>query len=271
MPWHPFAAAAVLALGTGYRADIGLFWLPLFMVILWQHLWKRAMLAVVGYLLMILAWAGPMLAEAGGWKGYNNTTADFAYNAGVLNSFWNLGLIDGPVRYSVKLAMALLWTLGPALFFLPRGIARLGRDPNGGFLALMVCLSIAPALGIHLLLHFGVPGYCFHYLPALIALIVLGIGRDRSGVPVPCLACGERTVRRLIGMATILAATFWFYPTDFAAPGWRGDFDMSFCRLTRNGLNEPLLRPAPYLWRTVNSSRPMEPAAPGVAGADDRR
>ena len=137
----------------------------------------------------------------------------------------------------------------------------------------MVCLSIAPALGIHLLLHFGVPGYCFHYLPALIALIVLGIGRDRSGVPVPCLACGERTVRRLIGMATILAATFWFYPTDFAAPGWRGDFDMSFCRLTRNGLNEPLLRPAPYLWRTVNSSRPMEPArqASRTRTIDDER
>ena len=29
-------------LGTGYRADIGLFWLPVFMVILWQHRWKRA-------------------------------------------------------------------------------------------------------------------------------------------------------------------------------------------------------------------------------------
>src|SRR4051812_34189931 len=26
--WHPYASAAVLALGTGYRQDIGMFWLP---------------------------------------------------------------------------------------------------------------------------------------------------------------------------------------------------------------------------------------------------
>ena len=64
---------------------------------------------------MNLAWAGPMLAEAGGWRGYNNTTADFAYNAGVLNSYLESGLVERPVRYAVKLAMALLWTLGPAL------------------------------------------------------------------------------------------------------------------------------------------------------------
>src|SRR4051812_27357820 len=34
--WHPFAAAVVLALGTGYRQDIGTLWLPVFIVILWH-------------------------------------------------------------------------------------------------------------------------------------------------------------------------------------------------------------------------------------------
>ena len=33
-----------------------------------------------------------------------------------------------------------------------------------------------PALGSHLLVHFGVPGYAFHYVPALLGLTVLGIG-----------------------------------------------------------------------------------------------
>ena len=33
-----------------------------------------------------------------------------------------------------------------------------------------------PAFASHMLVHFGVPGYAFHYVPALLALGVLGIG-----------------------------------------------------------------------------------------------
>ena len=47
--WHPIAAAVVLAFGTGYRQDIGTLWLPVFVVILWQHRWKRAILAGVAF------------------------------------------------------------------------------------------------------------------------------------------------------------------------------------------------------------------------------
>ncbi len=31
--------------GTGYRTDIGMLWLPILLVILWQHRWRRAILA----------------------------------------------------------------------------------------------------------------------------------------------------------------------------------------------------------------------------------
>ena len=54
--WHPFAAAVVLAIGTGYRQDIGTFWLPVFGVILWQHRWKRAIAA--GLLFTVSTWPG---------------------------------------------------------------------------------------------------------------------------------------------------------------------------------------------------------------------
>ena len=114
-PWQPFAAAAVLAGGTGYRPDIGLFWLPVFLVILWQHRWRRAVLAGIVFGVLNLAWSGAMIVEAGGWERYREATAQFAHNAGALNSYWNLGFIDGPVRYAVKMGMALVWTLGPAL------------------------------------------------------------------------------------------------------------------------------------------------------------
>jgi hypothetical protein len=257
--WHPYAAAVILAAGAGYRPDIGTFWLPILLVILWQHRWRRAAWAGLVFTLLNLAWLAAMLADVGGWDHYRAATAEFAHESGVRNSAWYLGLTDGPIRYAVKLGMALVWTLGPALAVVPRGLVRLCGRESGGFLTGLIGLSAAPALGFHLLVHFGVPGYCFHYVPALMALVALGIGRE--GLPVGTgspstiprsLNPGDRAVPRLIGLSAILAASFWFYPTDYSAPGWRGDFDLSFCRFTRIGLATPPGR-GPTRWRTANS------------------
>jgi hypothetical protein len=220
------------------------------------------------------------------------------------------------------------------LLFVPRGLARLGRVEHGAVLGLLIGLSVFPALAFHLLIHFGVPGYSFHYLPALIALICLGISRARvergstgssetapndvaspsvdspqaarlvgriGGFPIPdsripirrlresgigdrefgirnsnSLSIGvqaalgaDRAVPRLIGFGAVLAAAFWFYPTDYSAPGWRGDIDLAFCRFTRTGLKTPLPRQGPRQWRTANSrdlaGTPVRPTDSGGA------
>lgn len=258
--WQPSVAAAVLGLGAGYRSDIGLLWLPLFLAILWQHRWRPAIRAAVLLAAIGMAWVVPMLVDVGGWQRYREASAEFAHSAGALNSYWHLGFVDGPVRYAVKLGMALIGTLGPALSFVPRGLSRLRRDPEGGFLAGLLAISILPAMATHLLLHFGVPGYGFHYVPALLALIVLGIGRDRRPVDDPRAvespSRDDRTVPRLLSMACLLAALFWFYPADFSAPGWRGHFDLAIGRLTRAGLNQQAPEQARALWRTANSRMP---------------
>jgi hypothetical protein len=258
--WQPMTAAVVLALGTGYRPDLGVLWLPVFLIILWQHRWRRAVRAGLVFTLLNLAWLGAMLADVGGWARYRAATAEFGSEAGLRNSVWSLGLIDGPLRYGLKLGMALLWTLGPALGFVPRGLARLRRAEHGAFLGGLLGLSVVPPLALHLLIHFGVPGYSFHYLPALIALVALGIGRpavEGSGEGpggLPAIAAGaDRAVPRLLGLAIVLGAAFWFYPTDYSAPGWRGEIDLSFCRFTRIGLRTPPPRRGPSLWRTANS------------------
>ncbi len=246
-PWHPFAAAAVLAWGTAYRQDIGTLWLPVFLVILWAHRWRRALGAAALFAALNLAWLLPMLHDVGGWARYREASAEFAHSAGYLNSAWSLGLVDAPVRYAVKLTMALLWTLGPGLLVAPRGLGRLWRSPGGRPLAALLALSIAPALGSHLLVHFGVAGYAFHYVPALVALLALGIGRS----PV---SCDDRSgPRRLVALAALLAAVFWFYPTDYARPGLRGSFDLAFARHTRIGLRTPADGRTPRYWRTANS------------------
>ena len=175
--WQPYSAAAVLAIGTGYRPDIGTLWLAVFLIILWQHRWKRAIAAGGLFTILNLAWLAAMLHDAGGWSNYRAVSAEYAYECGYLNSVWHLGFIDATVRYSVKLAMSLVWTLGPALLFVPVGLIRIRRLENGVFLAVLMAVAAIPALGSHLLVQFGSPGWCFHYVPALIALAALGAGR----------------------------------------------------------------------------------------------
>ncbi len=246
-PWQPIAAAVVLALGTGYRQDIGTLWLPVFLVILFQHRWRGAIRASLIFTLVNLVWLAAMLCDVGGWARYRAQSAEFAYSAGYLNSIWNLGVIDAPLRYSVKLAMALVWTFGPALIFIPRGLLRLRRVERGDSLLFLLALSVMPALASHLLVHFGVPGYAFHYVPAALAVIALGVGRQ------PAEGTEQQAPLRLCLIAAVMAAVFLFYPTDFDRPGWRGAFDLSFARHTRIGLRTPIPDHQPAVWRTANS------------------
>lgn len=255
-PWHPYAAAIVLAAGTGYRQDLGTFWLPVFFVILWQHRWVPAAGAVTLFTGLNLAWLAPMLREAGGWDAYRAASAEFAHQAGYLNSVWHLGWVDAPARYALKALMALAWTFGPGLVFAPRGLVRSIRSGGEGrVLAGLLALSVGPALLSHLLVHFGVPGYAFHYVPALLALLALGIGRAIEAGPDldPDPARSRSAAPRLAGLAALLAGVFLFYPTDYDRPGIRGSFDLAFARQTRAGLRTPPPLRDPAIWRTVNS------------------
>jgi hypothetical protein len=206
-----------------------------------------------------MAWLLAMLHDVGGWSRYRAQSADFARSAGYLNSIWHLGLVDAPLRYSVKLGMALIWTFGPALLIVPRGLLRVTRREDHRALLFLLALSVLPAIASHLLVHFGVPGYAFHYVPALLVLVALGIGRtespartnDTRSVSPPAFV--HRAPARLVAVAALLAALFLFYPTDFEQPGWRGAFDLSFARHTRIGLHKPIPDRQPTLWRTANS------------------
>jgi Dolichyl-phosphate-mannose-protein mannosyltransferase len=256
--WHPYASAVVLACGTGYREDIGTYLLPILGVILWSHRWKRAIWALALFTLLNLAWLLPMLHEVGGWDAYRKQSAEFAYTAGFKNSVWNLGLVDAPARYAVKMALAFLWTLGPGLIFLPRGLVRLVRLPDGKKLAGLLVLSVAPPLGSHLLVHFGVAGYSFHYLSFMVALLAIGVGR----LSIPSLpARSDQAVLRFSLLAAMLAGLFLFYPADVDRPGWRGDFDLAIARYTRVGLRSDLAHRAPSSWRTSNSTAMPGPRA----------
>jgi hypothetical protein len=259
--WHPYAAAVAMAIGAGYRQDIGTFWLPVFLVILWQHRWLASALALAICAALTMAWFLPMLREVGGWASYRAASAEFAYKAGYLNSAWHLGWIDAPLRYALKGGMALAWTLGPGLLFAPRGLLRIGHREGGIALAGLLALSAAPAMVSHLFVHFGVAGYAMHYIPATIALVALGLARVGASAE----AADASGARRAWALAASLAALFLLYPTDYDRPGLRGDFDLAFARHTRVGLRtRPPVRD-PAAWRTINSQE-----LPGGRRASER-
>jgi hypothetical protein len=289
-PWHPLVAAVALALGNGYRSDMGTLWLPVLAVILWHHRWKRAFWACCVFAVINLGWLLPMLHDVGGWARYRQASSEFAYQAGYLSSVWNLGVIDSPARNAVKIAMALVWTLGPGLILAPRGLKVMCKLEHRNMLALLMLLSIVPALASHLLVQFGVQGYCFHYIPALLGLTALGAsahgglfrtkptqgiaggsfvgaltGPDRQPAT-PEVAVGGLKATAWLGLvASFLAAMFWFYPTNYEATGFRGSFDLAFSRFTRTGLQTPMPGHSPRLWRTANS-RPVAGTAAYRAG-----
>jgi hypothetical protein len=266
--WHPFAAAVALAIGNGYRSDLGTLWLPVFAVILWQHRWKRGFGAACVFAVVNLGWLLPMLYDVGGWTRYRQASSEFAYQAGYLSSVWNLGVIDSPARNAVKIAMALVWTLGPGLIFASRGVVAMPKLEKGIVLLLLMLLSVVPAFVSHLLVQFGVQGYGFHYIPALLGLMALGAAKAKSGDVCKPAATGAvidslKAAAWLGLIASCLAAVFWFYPTNYGAPGFQGSFDLAFSRFTRVGLRTPMPGHSPSYWRTANSRQ--------VAGTDAYR
>jgi hypothetical protein len=261
--WQPYVAAALLAVGTGYRQDIGVYWAPIAIWIFWQHRWIRSMQAICVGAVIGFAWIIPMLHDAGGWEPFRRQSAEFSYTAGYLNSIWALGPIDSSLRYSVKLGMALLLTLGLFCLWIPAGVASIWRGERGRIGLWMLVLSTLPALGFHLLIHFGVPGYCFHYIPALLALAAVGLEsaafRATSASPGKLAA----PIAKRVAICAIPAICFfWCYPVDFADRGLKGDFDLAFGRLTRSGLASERPERDPQLWRTLNSNRLAEDDAP---------
>ena len=259
-PWHPYATAVVLAVGTGYsrgHRDVSVAGV------------RRDPLAASlatgpggpgPVPVLNLAWLVPMLHGIGGWTAYRQQSAEFAYTAGYKNSVWHLGLVDAPARYAVKMALGAGLPARPRSAVRAPGMVRLVALPDGKRLAALLILGVAPALGSHLLVHFGVAGYSFHYLPALAALLALGVGRT---APESNLARWEgRAVPRLAGLAGLLAIVFLLYPVDIDRPGWRGDLDLAVGRYTRAGLHADLTGRAPGSWRTSNSVKLSGPVRP---------
>ena len=96
--WRSARAIARTSARSGWRY---------FIVILWQHRWKRA---IAAGLLFTGPQPGLALGDASRRRRLGSlprrSARSMLTSAGYLNSIWHLGFVDAPVRYAVKLGMA---------------------------------------------------------------------------------------------------------------------------------------------------------------------
>ncbi len=175
-------AAFVLGVGAGFRPDLLLFLLPVW-VYAW---WGRSLGSLVGgisvMLAVVLAWGVPMAQLSGGWEAYWQASSEnyafwagqsgglLAYLQSVLD---NMRTLSAYLYNGVGLALLpIIYYVGR--FFSPQQILREART------RLILLWMIVPIL-FYTFIYIGNPGYVLSFLPGLIIYAVLairGLSRD---------------------------------------------------------------------------------------------
>lgn len=214
------ALSAAYAVGAGFRPDLLLFLLPLWV---WGHGRQppRNLLlsgALVGA--MLLAWFVPMVSLSGGWEEYWKVFRAYTGND-VLRRYSVAA--NGPralavnLRDTVQYGGYALYALalpvaGAAVWLVAEGVGRLhtwgGRSTGGRGaprpVIWLFALWIAPVLLFYAWVHIGDPGYAFTFTPPLLLLAA------RFTVELPrligrWLPQGRRTLARFVAPALVVA------------------------------------------------------------------
>lgn len=228
--WAPLALSAAYAIGGGFRPDLLLFLLPLWIFGHWRQPLTRIFLSGALVAVIVLAWFVPTVALSGGWTGYWNVFRAYT-NDDVLKRY--AVAENGPrallvnIRDTAKYTGYALYALalpvtGAAVWLLAQW--RRWRNP----LVLLFALWMTPMLLFYAWLHIGDPGYVFTFVPA----VLLIAARFTMKIPRLLGRFGPRTggIRRAAPaiMAALVAfvmlantAVFLFRPLALTAHGIR--------------------------------------------------
>lgn len=175
-------AAIVLGLGAGFRPDLLLFLLPVWVYAWWGHSLRSLAAGFGALVLVVLAWAVPTIVLSGGWEAYLRASAEhYGFWAGQASG------VPGYIRYvldNTRSLTAILYNgVGLALlpilyfsgrFFSPQQVVRDARTR-------LLLLWISAPLVFYMVVFVGNPGYVLSFLPGLLiyaALAVRGFARD---------------------------------------------------------------------------------------------
>jgi len=229
--WLPLALSAAYAVGGGFRPDLLLFLLPLWVFGHWRLPLRTIVLSGICVIAIVLAWFVPTIALSGGWSGY--WTVFRAYTGNDVLKRYSVAE-NGPralivnVRDTAKYTGYALYALalpmaGAALWLLTRWrMVRDGRTTARPYIALFG-LWMTPMLLFYAWVHIGDPGYVFTFVPALLLIAA------RFTVELPRIAARFHLgrLRRLLVPAltiVVIAANtgiFLFRPLTLTAHGIR--------------------------------------------------
>jgi hypothetical protein len=184
------ALGLLWAVSAGVRWDAAVFCIPLWLWALACVPWRLRLASTTVALLVVAAWAIPMVVLSGGWDAYRQVLAaylqvwspqsayvvgDFA-SGGDTQATYNLNFLINYLRQMLGVGLVLI------LYLLGRRFAplKLASDYRSRFLMVW----IAPPLGVYVFAHLGEPGYVLSLAPAaavLIAVAILDLRDDVAG------------------------------------------------------------------------------------------
>jgi hypothetical protein len=175
------ALGVMWAISAGVRWDGAVFCMPLWLWALWCVSWRLRLLSVGLAVVVVAAWAIPMIALSGGWEVYRQALAaylqvwspqsayvvgDFA-SGGDTQATYNLNFLINYLRQMLGFGLVLVLYLVGRRF----GPTRLAADYRSRF----HLVWIAPPLGVYVFAHLGEPGYVLSLAPAAAIMIAIAI------------------------------------------------------------------------------------------------
>src|SRR5579864_7123870 len=175
------ALGAVWAISLGVRWDAALFDVPLTLWALWTVRWRSRLMTVGLVVLIVAAFAVPMIALTGGWDVYRQAIDDYlkvwapqsAYvvgdfaSGGDTQANYNLNFLVNYLRQMLGIGLVLI------LYLFGRRFApsRLAADYRSRFLLVWTL----PPLLVYVFAHLGEPGYVLSLAPQAAVLVALAI------------------------------------------------------------------------------------------------
>jgi len=181
--WLPCALSVAYAIGGGFRPDLLLFLLPLWIFGHWRLPFRTILLSGLCVIAIVLAWFLPTIALSGGWSGYwavfRAYTSDDVlkrYSAAANGPRALIVNLRDTVKYTGYALYALAVPVAGAAVWLPLQWQRLRGGRTGRPLGRMrpyislFLLWMMPVLLFYTWVHIGDPGYVFTFVPALLLI-----------------------------------------------------------------------------------------------------
>jgi hypothetical protein len=175
-PYAPLLLSAAYAIGAGFRPDLLLFLLPLWIFGHWRRPARQVVLSGALVVVIVLCWFVPTAALSGGWteywkvfRAYTSNDVLKRYSVAENGARALVVNIRDTVKYTGYALYALALPVAGAAIWLVVHWREGGRIAMRPYIWLFA-LWVTPMLLFYTWLHIGDPGYVFTFVPALLLL-----------------------------------------------------------------------------------------------------